>query len=140
MFFANWRRRRRRELFRYWDGGRQRRIDPLQAFRAIHADPEFRADVHPELAEDGDQDAVDIILRMTRRVFDVAEFTEDYRGLTESEQMLLYLSFCGYVEHLKKKFSLWRTPPESTEPTSGESKSETTNSSSASSSTSPASN
>jgi hypothetical protein len=97
----------------------------MAKFRAIHADPEFRADVHPQMAEEGDGEAIGVLLRMMQRVFDVQAFSEETEsGLTEGEQIALYIQFCAYIESLKKTISRSPTLPPSVEESTSESSSE----------------
>ena len=133
-WFSAWKLRRRRELFHFWDGSTHRAIDPLVAFRAIHTDKDFRADVHPALADEGDEEALTILLGMVQRVFGVSQYTERSAGLTQAQQIVLYLSFCTYLETIKKNISVSPILQRSTEPTCTDSKAPITNGSSESTS------
>lgn len=132
--FARWKLRRRRELFHYWDGVKHRAVDPLVAFRAIHTDKDFRADVHPALADEGDEEALTVLLGMVQGVFGVRQYTETTPGLTQAQQIVLYLSFCDYLETVKKNTNVSPILQQSTAPTSSGSKQPTTSDSSESTS------
>lgn len=106
----------RRGLFLYSDGHRTRAIDPIEAIMALEADPEFRFDLHPKRADEGDQEAVQIIARAVRSVFRVPEFSEPGKpGLTVVECYRLLQAFAIYAEALKKNIRVSPTSAPSTE-------------------------
>ncbi len=130
--------RRRRELFCFWDGSKKRKLDPLTTWRAIHGDDEFRPDVHPELAEEGDAESLAVLLRAIKRAFKVEDYNEETgKGMTEAEQIVLYTSFCWYLDGIKKNISPSVISPSSTGPTLNDSNAKTTNDTSPSGSDSP---
>ncbi len=109
-------RRDERCLFRYWDGTKQRAIDPIVAHRGVWLDE----DCH--LLEDGpislnprQQDgsaiypiadvvmAEDRIRNLARKVFGVSEWKENQSGLTALETDELMNRFIEFCEDLKKK-------------------------------------
>jgi hypothetical protein len=109
-------------LFRYWDGARWRRIDPIKAHRGIWRDEkcDLLSDSPITLNprnEDGSYfyPAADVIAAEDRirdlvcRVFDVKEWTEQRPGLTCLELDELLNSFILYCDELKKKRSVSRT-------------------------------
>jgi len=107
-FIARWldhRRENSRKIFSYWDGQRTRRIDPMQAARALDGHPTFVPKVHLMLLEKGDKDGIDVTLQATRDVFGVKEWSESQPGLTEAETLQLLDDFAAYNESLKKKHS-----------------------------------
>jgi hypothetical protein len=108
-------RKPKRFLFRYWDGGKWRRSDPLECQRKIFRDEEYRADVHGSLVDEGDEEATDITLRMIRRVFGIKSWSESGGGLTQIETLMLYRNFCEYLMGLKKNIS----PPPTWQPATG---------------------
>lgn len=105
------RRRNDRRLFRYHDGNRWRRIDPLVATRALGSDPEFNWETHPPLVDKGDIEAIRVTANAVRRSFDVQAYSEDGGGLTEGESIALLLRFAAYTDSLKK--SIDRSPTSS---------------------------
>lgn len=114
-----------RDIFEYWDGTRTRRMDPMKADLAYLEDEEFRPDVHPKLANEGDVDAQRVIIRATCRVFGVVEY-DGSKGLTIAELLALYSTFGDYLEQLEKKTEHLATSPPPTESTSSTSSEPTT--------------
>ena len=109
-------RKNRRALFAFHDGQRQRQADPLAVSHALCCDLEFAIDKHPALADAGNVEATQIMLRGLRRAFGVNPWTEDQPGLTEAETLELFVTFCEYLEALKKNTSTPLTSPSATEP------------------------
>lgn len=118
----------RRNIFQYWDGTRKRRGDPLDIQRKLDLHPEYRYDVHPALAQDGDPEAVEICLDAIQVAFDLPAFDEA-QGLTIDEKVNLLVAFGRFIEAVKK--NIWHLPTlrvptdatsnESTEPTTSNS-------------------
>lgn len=109
-------RRADRELFVYFDGERQRGVDPLKAWRGIWAHKEIdlasdvkvsanltMADGKAAYAESEVYAAEDRIRQLTREVFGVKEWTDSTPGLTVAETDRLLADFLDYMEGLKKK-------------------------------------
>jgi len=103
---------RRRDIFRYWDGRRERAIDPLVAWARMWEDPQCdpQRDFGPAtgmsgegLPVDFDPAARDRVLAMARRMFDVQEFSESTPGLTIDETFSLLWTFIGFMNAIKKK-------------------------------------
>ncbi len=116
----NWLRRlifnRHRAIFTYWDGTRLRAIDPIVAYRRLKSDPEFDDTVHLDRMEQGNLEALDVVLSATRRAFHLTEWTENQPGLTVFETRDLIVSFVLYLDALKKNGSLLQTSPAAMEP------------------------
>jgi hypothetical protein len=134
------RRKPRRDLFHFTDGeGTKRTADPLACWRGMMNHAEYRHDVHPKQVDEGDQEALEITLRMIQDVFGVEEWAEDTpEGLTQGEMLDLLISFIEYTSDVKKNTSLSATPPPPTESTSPESNEPTPSDSSPSTSSKPA--
>lgn len=98
--FKRIRQDRRRLLFRFYDGRRYRRADPLVISDNLANDSEYLPR-HLESAMLGDQDAIKLCGRVACRVFDVLEAT-DNEGLTLSERLELLLTFTRWIAALKK--------------------------------------
>lgn len=120
-----------RLFFRYFDGVKDRMIDPVAAHRRIYIEC-------PTLLEDGVitmdprmpdgtrvhslesiYDAEDRLREATRKVFDVKEWTETQPGLTVDETDLLLSRFVVFCAELKKKRNrspMPSQPSTSTEP------------------------
>lgn len=107
-----------RLLFRYWDGARDRKVDPIPAYRKLLADPEFDEERHLAEAKAGDEDAYEICLRAVKRAFAIQDFSEEnVGGLTELEKLALLGAFYAYFDQLKKNIETLSTAPPSTEST-----------------------
>lgn len=132
-----WRKRRQRDIFTFWDGERDRSIDPMPAWFAIENDPDCDPKRDFPAADRGDRGAWARNLALFRRMFGVKPFKEG--GLTEYELQKVFGDFYAFVTGLKKKHEDYRTqwassvgePPEaSTTPPDAESSSTQTESSS----------
>lgn len=103
----DWYRRRRlnrqRELFSYFDGRRTRRIDPMQAHRALDLHPSFTWDMG-YLVEQGDVETTEIVVRAVCEVFGLERWSpETDRGMTDTEIIGALVDFTVYLDDLKKK-------------------------------------
>jgi hypothetical protein len=94
---------RGREIFRYWDGRKQCRIDPVMVWRKLLAHPRFDLERDTTLLEVGLDSAWQNTLDATRDAFGV--LTHAAGGLTERETVLLCQAFCVYALELKKNSS-----------------------------------
>lgn len=114
---------RSRDIFRYWDGTRERGADPIKILRALIGDEKFNAEVHPDLALAGDIEAMAVTMDATRKVFGLSEYSDaDGRdsGLTDGETLELLNRFGEYMESLKKSTSGPLTLPAATAPSVSE--------------------
>lgn len=109
-------RRPARGIFHFWDGQRDRAVDPFEILRAIANDPECVPDREAALMLVGDDDATQKTIRCVRRVFGVKPFSEG--GLLEDECLQLIEAFYDFLSALKKNTS---GSPISSEPTAPES-------------------
>lgn len=119
-----WFRARRRAIFRFYDGSRDRAIDPLVAWRTMWEHPTCNpnTDFEPAvgIAPDGsstkyDPAAQDRVLDMARQMFGVKAYSEDNPGLTIEETFALLWRFMNYMNTLKKKPAVLPTPSEPSE-------------------------
>lgn len=123
---------RRRLLFRFHDGKRIRRVDPLAAAIALHAHPTYLPR-HLGEAVDGDKDALQIVAQAASDVLGIAPLVIGGNGgLTLQERLEIMLAFDAYLGALKKNIARPLTSPHSTAQTSPESPAPTTSSTSAS--------
>jgi hypothetical protein len=113
-----WFNNRNRAIFRFWDGQRIRRIDPLLAYRRLDTHPEFDWSTHPEMIDGDDErlssEATEITARAVCEVFGVRPF-DGSRGLTEQECIGLLIQFVQYLTALKKNGNTSPTSVPSTE-------------------------
>lgn len=100
-------RRRQRDIFTFWDGQKERRIDPLPAWYKMSVDPECVPARDCKLADAGDRESVLKVLAMTRRMFDVKPLEQG--GLTEYETSNLFAEFMAFISLQKKKRDHYRT-------------------------------
>lgn len=128
-FLTNWRAKRGRQIFRYWDGNKMRRIDPLEAMLRISAHPTYNVELHPKLLDAGDVEATRITCQAVKDVFGVTDYDPvKNTGLTVAEQLALLGAFSLYIDGLKKSTDSTATFAGSTEgPTSSDSSEPTTN-------------
>lgn len=109
----NWfRPSRNKNIFRYWDGTKTVGIDPIQAFRALDAHPEFDFESIGMRVEMGDMDAIDICCRAAQDVFHVRPWSMidgKESGLSQHEILGLVARFLEYVVELKKNIALCPT-------------------------------
>lgn len=92
-----------RQIFRFWDGQRDRAADPLVIYRAIETDPQFNVEVDSALLEAGDSEATVRAVGAVQRAFGVKDF--DHGGLLESEALALLVEFYEFLALLKKSTS-----------------------------------
>lgn len=106
--------KRRRGIFRYWDGERPRAADPLVVLQFFAKHPTFRLDHHPAFAAEGDVDAQRITVVAVREAFGATPYSFDGfgdHGLTDEETMELLSAFAEYLNALKKNGSQPATSP-----------------------------
>lgn len=136
-----------RNIFRYWDGKKQRAVDPAVAWRRMFEFPDcdIEKDFGPATCIGANGERVDFdpaaqqrVLLMTRDMFKVQEWDENVPGLTVDETFELLLRFLHYMNALKKKRGPLPTPSGPSDSTSfpEEGQSSTTRPASDSSSTS----
>ncbi len=104
-----WFTRQRRDIFKYWDGVRNRSIDPEVAWKTMWADPDCVVKDDFKSADAGDVDAWDRVQAMGRRMFGVKAYSDTQPGLTEHELSKLIGEFVRYMAVLKKKQEKSRT-------------------------------
>lgn len=116
-----------RDIFRFWDGKDNRGIDPLWAYRALLAHPDFDWEVHPGLIDQMDSDdrslrdlavqASELTVQAVKDVFGVRSWTNEAPGLTESEMIGLLIGFVDYLVGVKKNTNHLPISPQHLEPT-----------------------
>lgn len=106
---------RRRAIYRYWDGKRFRRADPMVLYRSLMSHPKFDLSTHPQFIDENQEDR-DITLSAIRDVFGVKAFDGlTGEGLTEEETVQLLWAFVSYCTAKKKSVSPSPTSPPATE-------------------------
>ena len=109
---------RRRLIFRFHDGKRIRRADPLAAAIALHAHPKYLPR-HLGQARDGDKEAIQIVADAATDIFGLQPLSADGRqGLTINERLEIMLGFNAYLRALKKNTVASATSHSSTVATS----------------------
>jgi len=104
-----WKKKIRRDIFAYWDGARNRSIDPLIAFEAMetHQQCDWERDAEDGNADDKpDYESRHRFLQMMCDVFDVTLYLEGEKkenGLTVDEIYTLFYMFLHYMTQRKKK-------------------------------------
>lgn len=108
------RRRPTRGIFQFWDGERERYVDPFEILRAISSDTEVNLETESALMLAGDDAATLKTVQLVRRAFGVKHFNEG--GLLEAECLELIERFYDFLGALKKNISespISSTPMES---------------------------
>ena len=83
---ANAVRQRQRAIFWFWDGRRERCIDPMIPFRALAQHDKFDPESTPALIDLGNLEAMGLTADAVRQAFRIEALGEaGTRGLTESE-------------------------------------------------------
>ena len=105
---------RHRRIYRYWDGRRFRRADPLQIERSLQTNDDFdwSSDLKAAL-QSGDSDAVDSVIAAARRAFSFPPF--DRGGPTGAEAIQEVIRFTTYLSTLKKNINGSQITSEPTE-------------------------
>lgn len=115
-YLLNWVRNRQRarirEIFRYWDGQKERAIDPFVAWKAIQDDPEYLSRKHDAAIDRGDLEAQGIAVACVQKAFHVKPLADG--GLTHAEALGLLLAFYVYLDALKKNTEPPVTSPQPT--------------------------
>lgn len=90
-----------REIFRFWDGGRKRKGDPLAIHRALLTDAEFDAKLDPGISAVptiAGLKATGRVAGAVRRAFKIPELEQG--GLTDGECLQLFCEFGAYIRAL----------------------------------------
>ena len=102
-----------REIFKFWDGMADRKIDPITAWRALinHKEINFAEEcdmlVNDKIAEEIRSEATLSLIDLTREVFDVPAYDgHTDTGLTENETTELLNDFILYIDSIKKKLEI----------------------------------
>lgn len=132
-WFANRRWNKRRLIFRFNDGRRIRRVDPVEIAIALHEHPEYLPE-HLKEASSGSPDAQRTVAKAACDVFGVEPLSEN-RGLTVNERIELVMAFDLYLLALKKNTVVSPISRDSTASTSADLSEPTTNDTSVSGST-----
>ncbi len=132
-WLANRRWNKRRLIFRFHDGRRIRRVDPVEIALALHEHPEYLPE-HLGEASDGHLGAQRTVAQAACDVFGVQPLSEK-GGLTVAERIELMQAFDLYLLALKKNTVASRISRSSTASTSAGSSATTTNATSDSGST-----
>lgn len=117
---------RNRAIFRYWDGRKLRRIDPMVVYRRLDSHPDFDWETTP-VEVDAPSDAIAgpalaATAEAVREAFEIPVY-DGKRGLTEGELTNLLIDYVEWLNALKKNTS---EPPTSPPPTERESSPEST--------------
>jgi hypothetical protein len=99
-------------IFTYWDGSKERSIDPIVAIQSLKADPKLNLEDHPGLANKGDDEAFEICVAASRNTFGLKPYDSDTKtGTTASEAYAVFLKFGSWMAELKKNISGEPTSP-----------------------------
>lgn len=110
--FRSWyyRRLRKANLFRYWDGRSFRAADGLRLWKRFLADKTIQDPLIMKGVEDQEITAADLFLEAAARVLEVERYDpRTGRGLTEAELTDVFLRFTEWVREKKNLLGNWRT-------------------------------
>jgi hypothetical protein len=100
-----------RLLLVYWDGQRERRIDPYRAYRQLQAHPEIDLEAIAPLVDQGQEPETTQLVNALADVFGVCRYDDATgRGLTDWEIIDLLAALNEFLLALKKKSNLGPTP------------------------------
>jgi hypothetical protein len=108
-------RKRKRLLFRFWDGEKSRAADPLSLLRNLDLHQTFNLENSIPLIAKGDSKTIGEAILAIREVFGVKAWSESQPGLTEGETVDLLFSFLEFNQVLKKNIVPTPTLPSPSE-------------------------
>jgi hypothetical protein len=114
----DWRRQRKRRLFRFHDGKRWRYADPIAASRALNTDKAVDLTTIFPALQQGREPETTQFLDAVCRAFGVHRFQPDGSGMTDEELCDLFADLTAYLEDVKKNTA---PPATSLPPTESES-------------------
>ncbi len=130
-WFRDRRLKKRRSLFRYWNGEKHVYADPFKVWRAILNHPKFNVETMAHLVDDGVEPETTMCVDAMCEIFGVTRWdAQDTTGLTDMEILTLLDSFDTYLANVKKNSSLGVTsspPTDSVSSSSQEAPKPTTN-------------
>jgi len=102
----------RRDIFRYFDGKRERGIDPLVAMRRLQDDPKYipeehLANIDSEIKDVSDE-AVTVVVCAARRAFELEAWREENGkdvGVTDTEAYMVLMEYYNWSTLVKKNSS-----------------------------------
>lgn len=100
-WLRNWWRNRNRLIYRYWDGARMRRADPILVHRNLRLCDKWDMENDLEFHLKGHQEATLRCIAAAREVFEIPVL-DDRKGLTEEETLDTLAGFIIWVDELKK--------------------------------------
>ena len=108
---------RRRQIFKFSDGTRTRRVDPFAVLRAIDDHPAWVPHRDSPImchADKFGREALATTLQGISDVFGVKRLQDDGSGLTQEETIQLWLDFIGFLNALKKNIVTPQNSPPAT--------------------------
>jgi hypothetical protein len=122
-WFRDRRLKKRRSLFRYWNGEKHVYADPFKVWRAILNHPKFNVETMAYLVDEGAEPETTVCVEAMCEIFNVSRWnSENTTGLTDMEIIAMLDSFDLYLGSVKKNSSLGVTSSVHTELESSSSK------------------
>jgi hypothetical protein len=97
-------------IFSFYDGTRQRKIDPMEVQNTLNTIPDFDLDIDfkmatSELIPDKEKNAaLQRVINAIRKAFWIAPYCDaPESGLTGGECMSVFVDFAGFIDGLKKR-------------------------------------
>lgn len=93
-----------RKIFKFYDGERTRRVDPMEAWLKLQGHETFDVQKMPAAADAGDVEAQKAMCLAVQEAFGITAYKFNGRetGLSMVECMNLYVDFCQWLDELKK--------------------------------------
>jgi hypothetical protein len=117
--------KRERFIFTFWDGEKNRKVDPLEVQQRLVSNTELDLEIDLKIIQTSAPNAPEALTRLcsgVRSAFKVKEF--DDGGLLQAECLALLIAYSMYMSDLKKKLPSSLTSQKPTEfPTDSDTKS-----------------
>lgn len=114
-----------RQIYRFFDGTKQRGVDPLATWRRFVTAPDFdaAADLQSVIDRPEDMESIARVVTAARAALKVGEYNdEDGSGLTDTEVLQAIGGLVVFMQDLQKKMPISPTSQDATDcPTEGES-------------------
>jgi hypothetical protein len=122
-WIRSWYWNRKRGIFRFWDGRKYVRVDPLLALDKLVSDPDMDLVRDFKLSEEGNMEATKRLVAGAERAFGMKGYEEG--GLTITEAVSVLSEFILWMHELKKKVDSIPMPSQPSDSTSSRDESPT---------------
>tara|TARA_Y100000310_G_scaffold199050_1_gene199031 strand:- start:3008 stop:3460 length:453 start_codon:yes stop_codon:yes gene_type:complete len=120
-----WKRRRRlnqRELLRFHDGEKIRRVDPFAVWRVIDSHPDWDPEIQGPKVDAWQEPETSVVVGIFSKAFGVKQFDpETNTGLSDREIIGIWLLLNEFISAVKKNSSRGQASPQPTDSASSSS-------------------